>query len=44
MIWQPQSPIMWIFDNFCNKNGQKGDFLGLKLLKIMKISNSIPFL
>ena len=45
-LWflQPKSPILRIFENFSHKNGQNGDFSGLKLLKIIKISNSIPFL
>ena len=31
--FSPKSLILWIFDIFKNKNGQNGDFLGLKLLK-----------
>ena len=40
---QPKSPILilWFFDNFSNKNGQNDDFLGLKLLKIMKIDHPV---
>ena len=28
---QPKSPILWIFDHFSNRNGQNGEFLGLKI-------------
>ena len=40
----PKSPILRIFDDFSKKNGQNGDYLSLKLLKIIKISKNIPFL
>ena len=35
-------PILWIFEYFSNKNGQICNFLGIKLLKIIKISKNIP--
>ena len=33
-----------IFDIVSNKNDQNGDFLALKLLKIIRISKNIPSL
>ena len=41
---QQKPPILWIFGYFSNKNGQNGDVLGLKWLKIIEISKNIPFL
>ena len=41
---QPKPPILWISVYCSNKNGQNCGFLGLKLLKIIKISKHIPSL
>ena len=41
MIFCHKNPQFCKFDQFSIKNDQNGDFLGLKLLKIMKISNII---
>ena len=41
---QPKPLILWIFDQFSIKNGQNGDFEGLKMLYIIKICKNIPSL